>query len=177
MTTATIASCDHGVAAKIKRVIMERDTYPRKWGLGPRASKKKELIASGKLDKYGKPNENTPKEWLNSYVDYSSVEVKAEPEEADQEEAIRKRKERSVTPDTVAVADASADGTVEKKKKKKKRKVDEEEECVPPGEETEAAPAKIKEEVGGEDEEAQVEKKEKKKKKKKDKSKDREEDE
>lgn len=35
MTTATIASCDHGVVAKIKRVIMERDTYPRKWGLGP----------------------------------------------------------------------------------------------------------------------------------------------
>ena len=35
MTTATMASCDHGVVAKIKRVIMERDTYPRKWGLGP----------------------------------------------------------------------------------------------------------------------------------------------
>ena len=36
MTTATIATCDHGVVAKIKRVIMERDTYPRKWGLGPK---------------------------------------------------------------------------------------------------------------------------------------------
>ena len=35
MTTSTIASCDHGVVAKIKRVVMERDTYPRKWGLGP----------------------------------------------------------------------------------------------------------------------------------------------
>jgi len=34
MTTATIATCDHGVVAKIKRVIMERDTYARKWGLG-----------------------------------------------------------------------------------------------------------------------------------------------
>ncbi|CAM1312069.1 DKC1 (predicted), partial [Pycnogonum litorale] len=41
MTTATIASCDHGIVAKIKRVIMERDTYPRKWGLGPKASIKK----------------------------------------------------------------------------------------------------------------------------------------
>lgn len=71
MTTATIASCDHGMAAKIKRVIMERDTYPRRWGLGPRASQKKMLIAKGELDKYGKPNEKTPKEWLNSYVDYS----------------------------------------------------------------------------------------------------------
>jgi hypothetical protein len=36
MTTATIAGCDHGIVAKIKRVIMDRDTYPRKWGLGPK---------------------------------------------------------------------------------------------------------------------------------------------
>ena len=35
MTTAVMSTCDHGVVAKIKRVIMERDTYPRKWGLGP----------------------------------------------------------------------------------------------------------------------------------------------
>ena len=33
MTTAVMATCDHGVVAKIKRVIMERDTYPRRWGL------------------------------------------------------------------------------------------------------------------------------------------------
>lgn len=71
MTTATIASCDHGVVAKIKRVIMERDTYPRKWGLGPKASMKKSLISQGLLDKHGKPNESTPKEWLTGYVDYS----------------------------------------------------------------------------------------------------------
>ena len=30
MTTAVMATCDHGCVAKIKRVIMERDTYPRK---------------------------------------------------------------------------------------------------------------------------------------------------
>lgn len=70
MTTSAIASCDHGVVAKIKRVIMERDTYPRRWGLGPKASAKKALIAAGKLDKYGRPNENTPKEWLTSFVSY-----------------------------------------------------------------------------------------------------------
>lgn len=34
MTTATMAGCDHGAVAKIKRVLMDRDTYPRKWGLG-----------------------------------------------------------------------------------------------------------------------------------------------
>ena len=49
MTTATMASCDHGVIAKIKRVIMERDTYPRKWGLGPTASIKKTMIKAGKV--------------------------------------------------------------------------------------------------------------------------------
>ena len=36
MTTAVMATCDHGVVCKLKRVIMERDTYPRKWGLGPK---------------------------------------------------------------------------------------------------------------------------------------------
>jgi hypothetical protein len=44
MTTSTIASCDHGVVAKIKRVVMERDTYPRKWGLGPTVSHLIKLI-------------------------------------------------------------------------------------------------------------------------------------
>lgn len=39
MTTAVISTCDHGVVAKIKRVIMERDTYPRKWGLGPKVTR------------------------------------------------------------------------------------------------------------------------------------------
>jgi len=44
MATSDIASCDHGVVAKTKRVIMDRGTYPRKWGLGPRATQKKALI-------------------------------------------------------------------------------------------------------------------------------------
>lgn len=64
MTTAVIASVDHGVVAIIKRVIMERDTYDMRWGHGPRASEKKKLILGGKLDKHGKPNEQTPEYWL-----------------------------------------------------------------------------------------------------------------
>ena len=44
MSTAVMASCDHGYAAKIKRVIMSRDVYPRKWGLGPKVSLKTEAI-------------------------------------------------------------------------------------------------------------------------------------
>lgn len=63
MATADMAHCDHGVVAKIKRVVMDRDTYPRKWGLGPKAQEKKALIAAGKLDKYGRPNEATPAGW------------------------------------------------------------------------------------------------------------------
>ncbi|KAG0249926.1 centromere/microtubule-binding protein cbf5, partial [Mortierella polycephala] len=60
MTTAVMATCDHGVVAKIKRVIMERDTYPRRWGLGPKAQEKKKLIKDGKLDKFGRTTEETP---------------------------------------------------------------------------------------------------------------------
>ncbi|KAJ0169889.1 hypothetical protein K1T71_014495 [Dendrolimus kikuchii] len=119
-----MASCDHGVAAKLKRVIMERDTYPRKWGLDPKASHKKMLIQQGKLDKHGKPNENTPREWLNSYVDYK---VKKEQKGECDEEGSRKRtastanandpnnstelkleKKISKTRDSEAVSDADA---------------------------------------------------------------------
>lgn len=82
-----MSSCDHGVCAKIKRVIMDRDLYPRKWGLGPKASQKKSLVAAGKLDKFGRPNENTPAEWLTGYVDYSALSngasVKPEPADDD----------------------------------------------------------------------------------------------
>lgn len=49
---------------------MERDTYPRQWGLGPKASVKKKMIASGLLDKYGKVNDKTPKDWVKSYIDF-----------------------------------------------------------------------------------------------------------
>ncbi|RRT54336.1 hypothetical protein B296_00044047 [Ensete ventricosum] len=68
MTTAVMATCDHGSVAKIKRVVMDRDTYPRKWGLGPRALMKKKMITEGLLDKHGKPNDKTPAEWLRNVV-------------------------------------------------------------------------------------------------------------
>lgn len=65
MTTAVMATCDHGMVAKIKRVVMERDTYPRRWGLGPVAARKKGLIKEGKLDKHGRPNDQTPKDYID----------------------------------------------------------------------------------------------------------------
>ena len=40
MTTSIIATCDHGIVCKTKRVIMDRDVYDKKWKLGPYAVKK-----------------------------------------------------------------------------------------------------------------------------------------
>lgn len=72
MSTTDLASCDHGVVAKVKRCIMERDTYPRRWGLGPKAMQKKKMVKDGKLDKHGRHLDGvTPKEWSAGYVDYS----------------------------------------------------------------------------------------------------------
>lgn len=71
MSTVELSTCDHGVVAKVKRCIMERDLYPRRWGLGPTAVNKKQMKESGKLDKYGRPNENTPAEWKKDYKDYN----------------------------------------------------------------------------------------------------------
>ncbi len=135
MSTTDMAMCDHGVVAKIKRVIMDRDTYPRRWGKGPRAVLKKQLVKDGKLDKFGRPNENTPDSWKSSYVDYNVpkgealpaptfatpvkaesaelVNIKEEPmEEEKKEEKSKKRKHES----------AETEATPEKKKKKKKSK-------------------------------------------------------
>lgn len=72
MSTVEMSSCDHGVVAKVKRCIMERDLYPRRWGLGPTATEKKKLKASGKLDKFGRANEQTPAKWSAEYKDYAA---------------------------------------------------------------------------------------------------------
>lgn len=77
MSTVELATCDHGVVAKVKRCIMERDTYPRRWGLGPKALEKKKMIKEGKLGKYGEKTDSTPAEWSKDYVDYSR-EVRVE---------------------------------------------------------------------------------------------------
>ena len=139
MTTAVMATVDHGVVAKIKRVIMERDVYPRRWGLGPMAQRKKSMIAEGKLDKHGKPNANTPSDFLDSYKDYSkshppplsggggsSEPAKKEEEkppngdeDEDMEEAGKKRAAESGSGDE---APKKKKEKKEKKKKKKKNK-------------------------------------------------------
>merc|ERR1719348_2569820 len=121
MTTSTMASCDHGVVAKIKRVVMERDLYPKKWGLGPKATIKKDMIKAGQLDKYGKPNENTPKNWTSSYVDFN---LKTEPV-APKVEGERKRKaseEGDASPNTTIDASIKEEETEEEKAARKAKK-------------------------------------------------------
>ncbi len=51
MTSGVVATVENGIVARIKRVVMERDTYPRQWGKGPNAMAKKAMVAEGKLDK------------------------------------------------------------------------------------------------------------------------------
>merc|ERR1712176_1597896 len=63
MTTSTIATCDHGIVARTKRVIMDRDVYEKKWKLGPFAKKKEDLKRENKLDKYGRVVDKTPEAW------------------------------------------------------------------------------------------------------------------
>ncbi|XP_041076087.1 H/ACA ribonucleoprotein complex subunit DKC1-like [Polyodon spathula] len=119
MTTAVISTCDHGVVAKIKRVIMERDTYPRKWGLGPKASQKKMMIKQGLLDKHGKPNGSTPGTWKEGYVDYSAAKaVVGESEQTGK----RKRESDSESEGAATVSVPSTPKAAEESKKKKKVK-------------------------------------------------------
>ncbi|KAK3202328.1 hypothetical protein GRF29_161g870069 [Pseudopithomyces chartarum] len=70
MSAVEMSSCDHGVVARIKRVIMERDLYPRRWGMGPIATEKKKMKENGTLDKFGRTNDKTPAQWTTSYKDY-----------------------------------------------------------------------------------------------------------
>lgn len=131
MTTAIMATVDHGVVAKIKRVIMERDTYPRRWGLGPVAQRKKELIKEGKLDKYGRKNDKTPAEYLQflqqPQLQSNSTPASSAPEEKSEQkddEPVKKKKKKSKD-DSHDHGEAGA-GSESAEKKKKKKKVKEE---------------------------------------------------
>merc|ERR1712048_1534488 len=111
MTSAVIASVDHGCVAVIKRVIMERDTYNMRWGFGPRSSDKKKLILAGKLTEKGKPNEKTPRAWLLGQGRWSYLPKlqDTEEEEAKVEEPLKKKRR-------------SEEDDVEEPPKKKKKK-------------------------------------------------------
>ncbi|PRP74325.1 hypothetical protein PROFUN_10171 [Planoprotostelium fungivorum] len=170
MSTVELGFCSHGVVARIKRVIMERDTYPRRWGLGPRAVAKKALIKDGKLDKYGKVNEKTPEDWKKGYEDFSlgnkgtesankteAKEENAETAPADQElpkdvkKKLKAKKEES---------ESEEEKPKKTPKKAKKEESDSEEEK--PKKKTPAK--KAKKESSSDDSSSEEEKKKKKKK-------------
>jgi len=156
MSSEEIDMAQHGTVAKIKRVLMERDAYPRKWGLGPTASIKKKMIKEGLLDKHGRPNENTPA----SYIDGKRNKPEIKKEKPDDGEVITPQSFEPSSPKKPAkkrrLSEASeaepASAGEEKKKKKKSKKAKKEAEEAPEAE------ANGDEEV--------VEKKKKKKKKK-----------
>ncbi|KAF8622238.1 hypothetical protein AX15_007177 [Amanita polypyramis BW_CC] len=177
MSTVELATCDHGVVAKVKRCIMERDTYPRRWGLGPVAMKKKQMVKDGKLGKYGEKIEGvTPTDWNRDYIDYTREQPTAgtpanqpvpsvAPQTVDQPEEVKtqdgeqerekKRKRKSGAGDTEGTNASPED--LEKAEKKKRKKEKKEKEKVAK-EETEDKPT--------DDEEAKRERKRLKKEKK-----------
>ncbi|KAI9508797.1 putative rRNA pseudouridine synthase [Russula earlei] len=171
MSTVELATCDHGVVAKVKRCIMERDTYPRRWGLGPKAMEKKKMVKEGKLGKHGEKIEGvTPVEWSKDYIDYTreqptghstiapqvvtTITAAAEqPGTAEtgspEKSKDKKRKRNSEAADTsVTVAEEGGAEEDEKKSRKKEKK------------------AKTKEPTAEEDDEARRERKRLKKEKK-----------
>ena len=147
MTTSTIATCDHGIVARTKRVIMERDVYERKWKLGPFAKKKEGLKAAGKLDKFGRVNESTPEAWKLLF---------GEPDQATSVAAVASK--LGVSKDLPASA-------VPAPKKAKKAPAESEEE--EPAEESEEEKPKKKADEKKKDKKEKKEKKEKKAKKSK----------
>jgi len=135
MTSSSMASCDHGVVAKIKRVVMERDLYPRKWGLGKVAKLKKRLMKEGLLSDKGKANEKTPDEWYKLAGVYETKStIKAEVKQQEEEEVSSPKKskkekiEEQEPMEEDAVEEQAEEENVEKKKKKKKKKKNDDEE-------------------------------------------------
>ncbi|KAJ3760976.1 putative rRNA pseudouridine synthase [Lentinula raphanica] len=150
MSTVELATCDHGVVAKVKRCIMERDTYPRRWGLGPVALQKKKMVKDGKLGKHGQKIDGvTPADWSRDYIDYNRDEQAAgpstttaqigrtkvavtkisasapeetSPADGDKDKKKRKRKSEAVEDADVSMAVDEDDAEKAEKKKRKKEK-------------------------------------------------------
>ena len=120
MSTVELATCDHGVVAKVKRCIMERDTYPRRWGLGPVALQKKKMVKEGKLGKHGEKLDGvTPAEWNRDYIDYTRDEQAPSP--AVKTTTTDTLVQPSVAAPSTAAAEAGPSHKEEKVKKRKRK--------------------------------------------------------
>ena len=114
MTTSTIATCDHGIVARTKRVIMDRDTYEKKWKLGPFAKKKAEFKEAGKLDKFGRVTDQTPEAWKLLFGDAEKA--------TSVQDVIKQVKSSAAVPAAKADDDESERKRDKKEKKEKKAK-------------------------------------------------------
>ncbi|KAH3744979.1 centromere/microtubule binding protein CBF5 [Pelomyxa schiedti] len=106
MTSAIIATAEYGVVAKIKRVIMDRDTYPRCWGYGPKAQIKKKLVSAGKLGKFSKVIEQTPEELIKALPELLGKPLSVEEMIASELKAAKSTTSTTATSTTTASASA-----------------------------------------------------------------------
>lgn len=162
MSTVEMASCSHGVVAKIKRCIMERDTYPRRWGLGPTAVKKKKMKQAGELDKYGRVTEATPAEWKKSYTDYTAPTSTAGTTQPAAETVVKVNIAEAPSVPHVEMEDAKSESGESENKKRKAEVQDESEEVKAERKKKRKEEKKVK----SEKKEKEKEKKEKKEKRK-----------
>lgn len=132
MSTVELATCDHGVVAKVKRCIMERDTYPRRWGLGPMALQKKKMVKEGKLGKHGEKIDGvTPAEWSRDYVDYNREVSSPLVRKVQNLKPLQQLPVATAVPAVVAVSEPPApagetSGSPRKEKEKKRKRKSEE---------------------------------------------------
>jgi H/ACA ribonucleoprotein complex subunit 4 len=115
MTSSVLASCDYGIVYKTKRVIMDKETYPRKWGFGPYALQKKKLIKEGKEVK---KEQEKKKEESSSSSDSDEKPKKKEKEKDIELLGKKKKKEESDDSDS----DSDNDKKIKKEKKEIKQK-------------------------------------------------------
>lgn len=163
MTTAVMATCDHGVVCRIKRVIMERDTYPRKWGKGPVASRKKQMIKDGLLDKRGRVIEGkTPSDWVKGYKNLAS---NVSTSTSSNEPKTPEPKSKIVEDENEDIDDKKS--KKEKKEKKSKKEKDNTEENEENEDKLKSSKKRSKDEAENEENE-EIEKKSSKKKSRKD---------
>jgi len=130
MTTQVMATVDHGTCAVIQRVVMERDTYNMKWGFGPRAQAKKKMILAGTLDKHGKANKLTPRDWMMGTGYLPELTSGEEKSEKTEEKAEKTEEKAEVVTEAAAEVGSEEPEKEKKSKKEKKRKAEKLEEAV-----------------------------------------------
>jgi H/ACA ribonucleoprotein complex subunit 4 len=122
MTTSTIATCDHGIVTKTKRVIMDRDVYEKKWKLGPFAKKKEDLKSANQLDKYGRMTDSTPEAWKLLFGDPTKATTVSEVAKAVGKPLPAKAAVESSEDEKVEAAPKKREEKAKKEKKDKKEK-------------------------------------------------------